>query len=234
MLTQGRRLRGLRPLHFMDLEFLPLLPVHRELYSMPRGMERFRAYLARMTGGSGDLALPLVSMNPMGKEHLLAAVEAWIACGAEDAAQRAVREAAARFAVVPGRLRIGLVLADDVAGGWTNRWTTDYAHRFESAALYRRDFAVGLLWVSQTPSAALAAAAVAQSVARALYQREHGPARTLREKLDQERFAGVAVGAVPERYLEATDAPTSFACLYGDEAAGSLGYSPLGVAAALG
>jgi hypothetical protein len=145
-----------------------------------------------------------------------------------------VREAARRFASAPGRLRVGLVLADDVAGGWTNRWTTDHAQRFESAALYKRDFAVGLLWASQTPSAEMAASAVAQSIARAVYEREHGPARTLREKLEQERFAGAAVGNVPARWLDATDAPTAFACLYGDDAARSLGYDPLGVPGALG
>ena len=207
----------------MLLEFLPTLEVHRELYSMPRGMERFRAYIARMTGGSGDLALPIAAMNPMGKEHMISAVEAWIACGAEEAAVEAVREAAQRFSHRPDRLRVALVLADDVAGAWTNRWTTDFAHRFESAALYKRDFAVGLLWASEPPSAERVRAVVLQS-----YEREHGPARTLREKLEQERFASVPLGPPPPaEHLDATDAPTLFACLYGDEAAKSLGYSPL-------
>ena len=107
----------------MLLEFLPTLEVHRELYSMPRGMERFRAYIARMTGGSGDLALPIAAMNPMGKEHMISAVEAWIACGAEEAAVEAVRETAQRFSHRPDRLRVALGLADDVAGAWTNRWS---------------------------------------------------------------------------------------------------------------
>ena len=211
----------------MLLEFLPTLEVHRELYSMPRGMERFRAYIARMTGGSGDLALPIAAMNPMGKEHMISAVEAWIACGAEEAAVEAVREAAQRFSHRPDRLRVALVLADDVAGAWTNRWTTDFAHRFESAALYKRDFAVGLLWASEPPSAERVRAVVLQSIGRAVYEREHGRARTLREKLEQERFASVPLGPPPPaEHLDATDAPTLFACLYGDEAAKSLGYSP--------
>src|SRR5213082_1742429 len=191
----------------MLLEFLPTLEVHRELYSMPRGMERFRAYIARMTGGSGDLALPIAAMNPMGKEHMMSAVEA-------------VREEAQRFSHRPDRLRVALVLADDVAGAWTNRWTTDFAHRFESAALYKRDFAVGLLWASEPPSAERVRAVVLQSIGRAVYEREHGRARTLREKLEQERFASVPLGPPPPaEHLDATDAPTLFACLYGDEAA---------------
>src|SRR5207302_3949347 len=146
------------------------------------------------------------------------------------AAAEAVGEAAQRFSHRADRLRVALVLADDVAGGWTNRWTTDFAHRFESAALYKRDFAVGLLWASEPPSAEHARATVRQSIGRAVYERDHGPARTLREKLEQERFASVPLDPPPPaEYLDATDAPTLFACLYGDEAAKSLGYSPLGV-----
>ena len=222
----------------MLLEHLPLLHLHRELYSMPRGMERFRSYIARMTGGTGDLALPLTAMNPMGKEHLLRAVEALLALGAEETAAAALIEAAPRVASGPGRLRVGLVLADDVAGGWTNRWTTDFAHRFESEALLKRDFAVALLWASEAPSAGRVRSEALITVARAAWQRENGRARTLRQRLEQEhgalRFAGLAPGPLPPpQFLDATDAPTLFSCLYGDAAAESLGYTPLQVAASL-
>ncbi len=82
----------------MELELLPLLHVQRELYAMPRGMERFNAYLKRMTGSSADDIEfpPLVMMNPMGKEHCLAAVDHLIAIGAEEAAEERTRVALAR------------------------------------------------------------------------------------------------------------------------------------------
>lgn len=51
----------------MKLEFVPLLQVQRDLYRMPRGMERFRAYIQTMVDPeTKDLQLPLVAMNPMG------------------------------------------------------------------------------------------------------------------------------------------------------------------------
>jgi hypothetical protein len=222
----------------MILEHLPLLQIHRELYSMPRGPARFRAYLAKLTGGGDDLALPLAAMNPMGKEHLARSVDALLALGAEEAADAALREAAPRLAEPSGRLRVGLVVADDVAGGWTNRFTTDFAHRFESAALYRRDFSVALLWASEAPSVEAVRRGILRSVARAAWERAHGPARSLRQMLAQEHaalaFAGGAPGpAPPDELLDATDAPTLFACLYGDAAAAALGYTPLHLPAAL-
>ena len=59
----------------MKLSFLPLLHVQRDLYTMPRGMDRFREYIKTMTDPeTGDLALPLVAMNPMGQEHVPARI----------------------------------------------------------------------------------------------------------------------------------------------------------------
>ncbi len=68
----------------MKLSFLPLLQIQRDLYAMPRGMERFREYIKTMTDAeTGDLALPLVAMNPMGKDHIPALIDEYIALGAE-------------------------------------------------------------------------------------------------------------------------------------------------------
>ena len=118
------------------------------------------------------------------------------------------------------------------------RHLSGLAHRFESAALYDRDFAVGLLWASEAPSAEQAALQVTLTLARAAWERTRGPARTLREKLAQEhealRFAGLAPKPLPPaQFLAAADAPTLFACLYGDDAARALGYGALGVPEAL-
>ena len=218
----------------MQLIHLPLLKVQRELYAQPRGLPRFHEYLARMIGGDGDLRLPLTAMNPMGKDHLAKLLDGWLALGAEDLAQSAVASAVSD---APGKLQVGLVLADDVAGGWTNRYTTDFSHRFESQALLKRDFAVALLWASEEPRKEVVAREVLLSIGRAVWQRTRGLGRTLRDLLEQEqfafRFAGEESKPMQSQHLDAADAPTLFAALYGDAAAVSLGYSPLGVEAAL-
>jgi len=53
------------------LNYVPLLQVQRDLYRIPRGGARFKAYLRTMIDpDTSDLRLPLTEMNPMGKEHI--------------------------------------------------------------------------------------------------------------------------------------------------------------------
>jgi hypothetical protein len=58
---------------------------------MPRGVERFQAYLRTLVDhDTGDLALPLVTMNPMGKDHLPVLLDTLLAFDAEAVARAAV------------------------------------------------------------------------------------------------------------------------------------------------
>jgi hypothetical protein len=215
----------------MELIHLPLLRVQRDLYAQPRSIARFREYLALLTGGADELRVPLVAMNPMAKEHVARALDAWLALDADGAAAATLSVAAGRVSGAPGRLQIAMVVADDVSGGWTNRYTTDFSNRFESKPLLDRDFAVALLWASEVPQVRTVEREVQLAVARAVWQRTRGVGRTLRQLLEQEhfalRFAGEEPKPLPAEHLEAADAPTLFAVLYGDTAAASLGYPPL-------
>ena len=98
----------------MKLSFLPLLQVQRDLYAMPRGMERFREYIKTMTDAeTGDLALPLVAMNPMGKDHIPALIDEYIALGAEGSRSKRSgrRRRTGGRAMSSG---VGLVVSDDL------------------------------------------------------------------------------------------------------------------------
>src|SRR6188508_2557185 len=111
----------------MKLHFLPLLQIQRDLYAMPRGMERFREYIKTMTDPeTGDLALPLVAMNPMGKDHIPALIDQYIALGAESVAQDAMAHVTGDFS---RDYKVALVVSDDLKGGWTNRWASEFGHR---------------------------------------------------------------------------------------------------------
>jgi hypothetical protein len=229
----------------LTLRYLPLLQVQRDLYNVPRGMERFRAYIAAMVDAeTGDLALPLVAMNPMGRDHVPAIIEAYMAFDAESTAERATHDAAGRLSEIAGDFRAGLVVSDDLKGGWTNRFASEFSHRFEGRAMFRRGWAVGVLWTSDPPSAAAPREAVLTAIYRAAYTSRHGLPRTLGEMLAQEGWVTARAGCRAPRLehddlaytrdvirplLHASDRATQMACVFGDACARAFGYEPRGL-----
>ncbi|HEY8461990.1 MAG TPA: hypothetical protein VIM99_16495, partial [Blastocatellia bacterium] len=91
----------------MRLEFVPLLQVQRDIYSLPRGWERFRAYLQTMIDPeTKDIKLPLAVMNPMGKDHALALLDQYLAFNADELVARAVAGAESNLSNVEGRFKV--------------------------------------------------------------------------------------------------------------------------------
>ena len=227
----------------MTLEYMPLLQVQRDLYAMPRDRTRFDAYIRTMTGGTGDLELPLSAMNPMGKEHVPALLDEYLAADTDGRAARALKSLEP-LADTPGHFRVCLVIADDLKGGWTNRYATEFGHRFESRAMMRRGWVVGLLWTSEPASVEAAVLEVLVSVYRAAWLARHEHPRTLRELLAQEGWAMAKAGCTGPSlededvaytrevllpHLDATDRATLVASVFGDTAATALGYRPHGL-----
>jgi hypothetical protein len=230
----------------VKLDYLPLLQIQRDLYAVPRGMERFREYIKTMTDAqTGDLALPLVAMNPMGKDHIPALIDEYIALGADRIAQETINHWTATASAVANRAyKVALVVSDDLKGGWTNRWASEFAHRIESAAIRNRGWLTALLWTSEPASADAVREGVLTEIYRAEYLQTHAPAQTLREMLAQEGYAmcrgGSTTPALDREDLEYTrtviaprldarDRATVMACLFGDPAAIALGYPPQGL-----
>jgi hypothetical protein len=231
----------------MKITYLPVLRTLRELYVQPRSMQRFRQYIDTLTGGTEDIVVPIGVANPMAKEHALTKLDELLALDADEIGASAAEEAQRRLARVdlPVEIKASIVLADDIGGGWTNRYTTESMVRFPSRGALKRPFATALVWTSdQELSAAHLRREVLAAIYRVAYQQRHGLPTTLRHMLDQEGLAGVFCGATPtldnttlERgrtIVEALDADTApypviFAAMYGDAAAEQLGYQPLGL-----
>ena len=229
----------------MKLEYVPLLKVQRDLYDLPRGFERFREYIRTMTDpGSGELKVPLVAMNPMGKDHLPPFLDHLLVIDADGVGTRALAEAESALAGEPGEYRACLVVSDDLKGGWTNRYASEYSYRFEQRAYYRRAWLAANLWTSEQYDAGTVREELLQCVYRVAYEQRHGPAHTLGDMLAQERYAMRGAGSttptldeddlaytseVLGEYMSATDRATIIAALFGDPAARDLGYRPLGL-----
>jgi hypothetical protein len=230
----------------VNIEFVPLLQIQRDLYSISRGPERFTAYLKTMVSPDGtDVRLPpLVTMNPMGKDHLPALLDSLLAIGAEATAADASTEAANQLDGTPGNFKLGLVVADDLKGGWTNRYASEFFHRFEGPAAHKRGWLSAWIWSSETPTLAAVREEVQGVVFRAAYVIEHGAALNLADMLAQEGNVMAMAGCsepsldapdldytreVLRPHLQATDLPTLIPCLFGDSAAHALGYPPQGL-----
>jgi hypothetical protein len=238
----------------MKFELVPILEKLRGLYLVPRGPNRFNAYIDLATGGasaSKDIPYPpLVTVNPMAKDHALEFVESWISLNAEDVAKTVLEGANLRLesAEFSQTVKVGLSVLDDLKGGWTNRTFNDAA-RFKTAeSLEKTGWVCVPLWTSEIPNLEELKMVVLESAFRAAFVVQHGDPKTLREMMAQEGLVAALASrslefdnlesqleeleysrAVIAPHLESTHQPTVIACLYGDEAAKELGYPALGL-----
>src|SRR5438067_12406277 len=178
----------------MNLTYVPLLQIQRELQGLPRNHARFRQYLRTISPDGATLELPpLGLMNPMGKDHVTALLDALLALDADGVAARAAAEAAAGLADDPGEVKAALVVVDDLKSGWTNRYATEFTLRFRSGPPPERlphwakhFWVTAVVWSSEPATERAAREAVLTAVYRLGYVRRHGPARTLRAMLAPE------------------------------------------------
>lgn len=240
----------------MQLAYVPLLQIQRQLQGMPRNQERFQQYLKTMTPDGATMELPPLSlMNPMGQDHVTALLDALLALDADAVAAAAVAEAAAQVTDAPGQFKVGLVVADDLKGGWTNRYDYEFMLRFgpglqasadgQSKPKWLKDsWLAGILWSSEPASVQTLREVMLTTIYRTAYVQRHGSARTLRAMLAQEGQVMRAAGCtqpvldtddlaytreilVP--FLDAEDKRTCMECLFGDEAGRTLGFTPRGL-----
>ena len=230
----------------MKIEFVPLLQLQRDLYNLPRGQARFQTYLDTLLNADASDAelLPMVAMNPMGKAHIPAMLDTLIAMDAEAISEAAIADVSNQLADAPETFKLGLVVADDLMGGWTNRYTSEFGIRFELQNYLKRRWLAVTLWTSEAPSRQTVREETLITVYRVAYIQRHGLAHTLQEMLNQEGYAMAMAGCqhpvlddddmaytrqVISPHLATQDYATILPCLFGDPAAHSLGYQPQGL-----
>jgi hypothetical protein len=197
----------------MNLDYVPLLRVMREIQGIPRGqppdfngMKRFRHFVRRIfpRKKSGEIdehavyLIPLLAINPMAKDHVTALLDAYLGMDADGIGARVAAEVAARHADVPGDFKVGLIVMDDLMGAGTNRYENEFTFRIGPAQLpsssgpqkrsrWLKDWwLTGVLWSSEAATERAVREAILTAVHRMAYTHQHGPARTLRQMLAQE------------------------------------------------
>jgi hypothetical protein len=201
----------------MKLIYVPLLPLQLELQKMPRDMVRFQRYLGTLTlHDPRQQAVveypPLGIANPMAREHVTELLEQLLTMQADEIAAAVAAEAATALRDLPGKCKLGLVIADDLRGGWTNRFDCEYRLRFGHAdAPLERDenspsgfrlprwlkdfWLTSVLWSSEPVSAEAIRQAVRQTIYRFAYVLEHSPAQTLEQRFAQEGWVLAQAGS---------------------------------------
>jgi hypothetical protein len=229
----------------MNIRYVPLLPIQRELYRFPRSYERFEQYLRTVLNEDrSDVELvPLLAANPMAKDHVTALLDQYLAMDADGIAAAAIADAAARLIDEPGDFKASLVVADDLMGGWTNRYDYEYTLRCPGPG-QKRFWITGYLWSSEPATERAVREAMSAAVYRTAYVQRQGPARTLRDMLAQEGHVMLMAGCdgptledddieytreVLGTFMDASDKRTLIECLFGDRAGATLGFTPRGL-----
>lgn len=240
----------------MQLDYVPLLNIQRQLMSIPRGEERFEHYLKTLLDEKQhELELaPLVLINPMAKDHVASILDQLLAFDANTIGAQTCQALNRAIATVEGHFKAALVVVDDAHGAGTNRYSYEYELRFGVARLrqrtaqpQRQPWITGILWTSEPVDAQAIHTALASAAYRVAYLQTHGYPQNLGEMLRQEGWVLAKAGSQhptldPDDLeytravlkpqfdqIQVDDLPNAISYVFGDQAALSLGYRPQGL-----
>lgn len=228
----------------MKLKVIPILKKVKALYALPLSTKRFEEYLKILQGATiNDIELPIGGFNPMAKPHILKKLKELEALEIEDIMQKTLNEVV--FSSQKKEIiQVGFNLADDLKGGWTNRFTTDFDSKFKVNALVERRFCVPFFWSSESYSIELIERRTLEYLYRTIFQLENSRPKTLEEHLKQEVFVAqkslILKKEIPksaiqsldifyEKYKTTEDYSLIFNFFYGDTASETLGYGTYGI-----
>ena len=230
----------------MPFRLHPVLDKMEKIYLMPRNRERFAQYLFLLQGNNKDeMILPIAGYNPMGKEHVLEKLRSLKSLGAEEILENVITKVNSKYAIkITPTFEVVINLADDLGGAWTNKFTTDFASKFELNALVQRGFCTPYFWTSETYTEDQIAERISAYIYRTIFWIKHGKPKTLHDHLQQEIFVFSHLGNVEIsldeedlKYLERFYTEHTlkdkydliFNFFYGDKASESLAFKAYGM-----
>ncbi len=235
----------------MKFHLKPILSEIKHLYSQPVSIDRFKQYISKLQGGTkGDLALPIGGFNPMAKEHILQKISELVDLEAERIIEEIIKEFNANLdSSHPEEITVVLNIADDLKGGWTNFFSTDFDSKFKINALVNRNFCAPYVWTSESYTRELIKRRTLEYLNRTFYRIKKPQPKTLEEHLEQEVFSATSENGSYQDYNEASfkkiesyyeenrqseEYDRIFNFFYGDKGSESLGYKKYGMEKPLG
>ncbi|MDQ3110027.1 MAG: hypothetical protein M3R17_09045 [Bacteroidota bacterium] len=86
------------------------------------------------------------------------------------------------------QFKVAINVSDDLKGGWTNRFTSDYDSKFRINALVKRKFCTPLFWASEAYSEELIRRRTLHYCYRSIYWLQNPKPETLQEHIEMEKF----------------------------------------------
>lgn len=223
----------------MSLQPYELLKTQWQLLELPKSRERFDAYLTALTGDADDLLIPISSFNPMSKEHVKGVVARLIDFNAEQILVNTLNDFNSTALSLSGDYKVGLVVADDLKGGWTCRETIEFNRLMTTSEELKRKWITVLWWSADQCTPEAIRCAIIDQTCKSLAILQVGPPKTLKDLVELEAQAQTACGARPdykvyswmaqfESLMSSQEVPILISAFYGDLSAEKLGYSPLG------
>jgi hypothetical protein len=228
----------------MKFTLLPTLDIMIDFYSLPLNQDRFQRYLDLLQGGrKDDLLLPLGGYNPMAKEHILTKLYELRSINIEGIMSEVINSINANEIDEDVEFKVAFNLSDDLLGGWTNRYTTDYFSKFNFQGLFNKHFCVPFFWATDVINAEVICSTTLEYIYRTIYWSRYQKPTNLTQFLDQEIFVTSKLNLASthndsdfhslkmfyDQYQDRDDYSVVFNFFYGDSAASSLGYPTYGV-----
>lgn len=222
----------------MTFELLPVLDIMLNLYQKPRSNDRFQEYLKILRGNTkDDLIMPIGGFNPMAKEHILDKLNELKALDAEAIMQDVAAQLNEKKLINnEKKYKIALNVSDDLMGGWTNHFTTDFDSKFKINALVKRQFCTPIFWTSESFNELLIRQRTFEFALRTIYWLVKPKPITLREFVEQEQFViqnSPIYEQMPQsdalknfylKHSESDNYHLIFNYFYGDDASNQLGF----------
>ncbi len=228
----------------MKFKLRPILSEIKEFYQKPISPARFKEYISMLQGDSkDDLKLPIAGYNPMAKAHIIEKIEELEALNAEALMEEIINEFNENNVLSKEKtIEVVLNLADDLKGGWTNFYTSDYHSKFNLNALVNRNFCAPYFWSGEVFSTTIIQRRTKEFLNRTIYRLSNPNPTTLEDHVEQEIFVfmntlneeikdKLLYDSIQAYYLEnrnAEEYDLIFNFLYGDAASESLGYKKYG------
>lgn len=236
----------IKEVYKMKFKLFPVLDKMIDFYHKPRGIDRFWDYLKILKGDSkDDMEVPIPNFNPMGKEHVLIKLLELKELNIEEAIEEVLNKINKRISTNKSiDINVVISLADDLKGGWTNRYTTDYDSKFKLNAYINRNFCIPVFWTSEEYNIDIIKRRVEEYCFRTLYWKIKSRPETLEEHIKQELFVDkncitnvngfnlIDFSFINEYYnsnINSTEYSRIFNFMYGDNSCRELGYVEFGI-----